>query len=294
MKIGYVCTNYNNSSYTRAAIASLVAGSRASDVCIVVVDNKSNDEDVALLREIGREFPDVELLFSPENVGYFPGLNLGLRHLRQRWPEIEHVVVGNNDLVFPPDFVENIQRHREVLESKAVVAPDIVRPDGLHQNPHVFHPIGRIRRSVWELYYANYASAFFIKHAARLTKRLTARKETLVGHELHQLPGPIVLGFGACYILGPVFFENFDLLYAPTFLMEEEFFLAEQVKSIGQEMYYDPRFLVFHHDHATTDRVPSKLLWKLSRDAHRVYKRHIALSPVDQRAAIARGTRCPT
>jgi GT2 family glycosyltransferase len=47
MKLGFVCTNCNNSSYTRAAVASLHAGGRRSDVHVVVVDNRSQDNDVA-------------------------------------------------------------------------------------------------------------------------------------------------------------------------------------------------------------------------------------------------------
>jgi GT2 family glycosyltransferase len=290
MKIGYVCTSYNNSSYTRAAVASLYAGSRPRDVRIVVVDNKSNDQDVVELQALGRDYPEVEVLLNPKNVGYFPGLNIGIRRLRSRWPDIDHVVVGNNDLVFSPAFVESIQYHRDIFDARAVIAPDIVRSDGLHQNPHVMHPIGRIRRFLWDVYYVSYGTAFMLKHVARLTKRFTAREETLVGHGLHSKPGPILLGFGACYILGPIFFRNFDRLYAPTFMMEEEFFLAEQLTSIGQATYYDPRFVVFHHDHATTDLLPSRRHWTICREAHLIYKRYLKMSPIERRAAIARGS----
>ena len=72
MRVGYVCTNYNNSSYTRDAIASLHAGSRGNDVRVVVVDNNSQDADIAKLREVAREFPGVELILNQDNVGYFP------------------------------------------------------------------------------------------------------------------------------------------------------------------------------------------------------------------------------
>lgn len=291
MKIGYVCTNYNNSSFTRSAIASLVAGSRPNDVRIVVVDNKSSQEDVSMLKEIGREYPDVELLLHPENVGYFRGLNLGIAHLRSRHADVGHVVVGNNDLTFPTNFVEKVLSDRSVSNEWAAIAPDIVCSDGLHQNPHVLHPISVFRRFVWELYYLSYGAAVIIRQAARLTKRFTARPETRPGHDLHLTPGPIILGLGACYILTPVFFRHFDALYAPTFLMQEELFLTEQLKLVGQKVYYDPQFVVHHHGAATTDMLPSRLMWKFSKDAHRVYKRFFAMSGSEQRAMISRETR---
>lgn len=294
MKIGFVCTNYNNSSYTRAAIASLHAGGRWSDVRVVVVDNKSQDSDVASLKDVAREFPGVELVLHPDNVGYFPGLNIGIRHLRTKFPDIEHLVVGNNDLVFPENFVETVQRHREVFDTWAVVAPDLVTLDGVHQNPHVLHPISHTRKLIWDLYFLSYGTTVLIKHAARITRKFTIREENAPGTQLHKTPGPIEQGYGACYLIGPAFFRHFSRLCAPTFMMQEEFFLYEQLKGIGQLTYYDPRFVVYHHGHATTDKLPSRRQWVISRKAHHVYKRYLDLSPAEQLSLIAAGSREPS
>jgi len=287
MKVGFVCTNYNNSSFTRAAIASLRAGSRWDDVQVVVVDNRSKDEDVAALKEIGRDYPEVELILNPENVGYFPGLNIGIRHLRRKFPEIEHVVVGNNDLVFPPNFVETVQRHREVFDSWAVVAPDLVTLDGLHQNPHVLYPVGAFRRLIWDLNYLSYPTARLVNQAAKVAGRLMMRPERTPTSELWKKPGPILMGIGAAYLLGPLFFRHFTQLCAPTFLMAEEAFLTEQLKTIGQLPYYDPRFVITHHDHATMDKLPGRHVWEISRDGYRIHRRYLAMSTAEQARFIA-------
>jgi len=290
MKLGFVCTNYNNAAYTRAAIASLCEGGRRSDVRIVVVDNGSRRDDVAPLQGLAREFPDVVLVLQDDNVGYFPGLNIGIQHLRTRFPDVDVLVVGNNDLVFPPGFVESVERYREVFDSWAVVAPDLVTPDGMHQNPHVLHPISRIRRMIWDLYFLSYGAAVLIRLAARMTRGVTAREENARDGELYKTAGPIEQGYGACYLLGPVFFRHFTRLWAPTFLMQEEFFLYEQLKEIGQLTYYDPRFVVHHHAHATMHGVPGRRQWKISQDAHRVYKRYLAMSPVERSSLITAGS----
>jgi len=290
MKVGYVCTNYNNSRFTREAVESLLAAQGAARVRVVIVDNRSSDDDVAALTAIAREHPAVEVVLSDRNVGYFPGLNLGLRRLRELHPDIRHVVVGNNDLVFPADFLDRLEQHADVFEQWAVVAPDLVSGEH-HQNPHVLHPISRARRLVWDAYYRWYALAYVIRLFAEVTRPFTSRRETRVGHGLHDQPRPIILGLGACYLLGPKFFQHFDLLYAPTFLMGEEFFLAEQVKTIDQSVYYDPRFVVHHHGAATTNEVPSRRLWTLSRDSHHVYKQFLGLSVSEQRDRIMRASR---
>jgi hypothetical protein len=61
-------------------------------------------------------------------------------------------------------------------------------------------------------------------------------------------------------------------------MMQEEFFLSEQLRRINQMVYYDPRFVVQHHGHATTDTLPSRRHWEISRDAHSVYKRYLAMA----------------
>ena len=291
MIIGFVCTNYNNSAYTRAAIASLQTRGNGRDVHVVVVDNGSHPDDVESLKAIAGDFPDVELVLNSENAGYFAGLNIGIRHLRTRLPDADVLVVGNNDLVFPPGFVESVERYRDVFDTWAVVAPDLVTPDGVHQNPHVLHPIGRIRRMIWDLYFLSYGTAVLVRLAARMTRGFTARQENTPEGELYRTPGPIEQGYGACYLLGPVFFRHFTQLWAPTFLMQEEFFLYEQLKKIGQLTFYDPRFVVYHHGHATTNGVPSRRHWKISREAHRVYKRYLTMSPAERCSLITAGSR---
>jgi len=293
MKVGFVCTNYNNSSYTRDAIASLRSGGGWEDVRVVVVDNKSSDDDIAALERVVRDFPRVELVLNPKNVGYFPGLNIGIRHLRTTFPEVEHVVVGNNDLVFPETFVETLQRHREVFDTWAVIAPDLVTLDGVHQNPHVVYPFGAFRRLIWDLYYLSHASAVLVLQVGRVTGSFSVRPERAPRSDLFKMPGPIMIGFGACYLLGPVFFRHFTRLCGPTFLMAEEFFLSEQLKTIGQMPYYDPRFVITHHDHATTDQLPRRRHWQISRDGYRVYKRYLAMSREEQTSFIAAGIRDP-
>lgn len=292
MKIGFVFTNYNNAKFTRAAVASISQGKSGDDARIVIVDNGSSPDDVAALKAIEKEFARVHLILNSENVGYFRGLNIGIGFLRkQTSPPLEYIVVGNNDLVFPEDFLPRVQEHVDLFRSHAVVAPDMLTLDGVHQNPHVLFPITRVRKLVWDLYFHSYAVAVAIRHIAKVTRAFSVRRENAASSELHLTPGPIEQGYGACYILGPVFFQNFEKLCAPTFIMQEEFFLTEQLNSVGQMVYYDPRFVVHHHDHATVDALPNRRQWELSQEAHQVYKRYLRLSRKERLSFISSETR---
>jgi len=270
MRIGYVCTNYNNSSYTEDAVRSFLEGD-AGERCVVVVDNASNAENVRLLEQLPERYPNVELVLNADNKGYFRGLNDGIRHVRARHPSLDHMVVGNNDLVFPPDFADAVARKAALFDRYPVVSPDIVTLDGEHQNPHVISRISPVREFIYDLYYLNYQLAVAIRTLARLFRRFTDRPD----EASHAVAQEIWQGHGSCYLLGPVFFRHFEELWAPSFLMHEEFFLSKQLGDKGMRVWYEPSITVRHHWHAAMAKMPGKRVWEAARDAHRVYRRHV-------------------
>jgi GT2 family glycosyltransferase len=272
MKIGYVCTNLNSSRFTLDAVRSLaVSAGIDGDFRVVVVDNQSTADQLEILRSLAAEYPEkVDLLLNDENIGYFPGLNRGIRRMRDRHPEIQHLVIGNNDLLFPVEFFAAVERNVSLLEQHPVVSPDIVTLDGDHQNPHVISSISKSRELVYDLYYSNYWIAQVIRAAAILTRSVTARRD---GRQ-HGTAQQIYQGHGSCYLIGPKFFRHFEELWAPTFLMSEEFFLSKQLSDHGMRTWYDPAIQVTHCYHGSLQKVPSRKRWKLSRDAHKVYRQY--------------------
>ena len=272
MKIGYVCTNFNNSMDTREAVCSL-SRNEGHEFRVVVVDNNSDKENVRALESLANEFPNVELILSKDNVGYFRGLNQGIKQLRAKQPDITLMVVGNNDLVFPADFADLLGRNLSVFEEHAVVSPDIVTLDGVHQNPHVIHRIGKFREFVYDLYYANYYLAIAIRQAAKLTRGFTDRPD----ETHHDVAQKIYQGYGACYVLGPLFFRYFEELWAPAFLMHEEYFLSKQLSDKGLSVYYEPAIRVEHRCHGAMRTITGRRAWEAARSAQKIYRQHVKI-----------------
>lgn len=279
MRIGFVFTNYNNSEYTRAVIESIYSNREADEARVVVVDNGSEKSDVAELKALNERFPMVSLILNPSNVGYFPGLNIGIDYLKKECPPIRYMVVGNNDLVFPENFIGLMRQHGAIFEKHAVVCPDLTTLGGIHQNPHVISDITWMREVIWDIYYSTYWVSVLIKRVAKTTRKVSERRD----YQEWQTPRSIEQGYGACYILGPIFFERCERLWAPTFMMGEEFFLAHQLRAIGQKCYYDPVFRVTHCHHGAVDRVPERRVWKMAREAHRVYRRYVRSLPFSKK-----------
>jgi len=271
MKIGFTFTNYNNSQFTIDCIKSIHRNLGEGTYKIVVVDNNSNDADKAMLSGIEPNYEHVKIIFNKENSGYFNGLNIGIDQLRNSEFAPDYIIIGNNDLVFEAEFYAQMEANVSILNSYAVVSPNIITIDGIHQNPHVIKRISAIREIIYDLYYSNYYASLAIAYLARLTKRITDRPDELQ----HELGQEIYQGYGACYILGPKFFDKFEQLWAPTFLMGEELFLSLQLKKQGLSIYYEPNITVIHHDHASLDKLPSKKLWQISKVSHKEYRKHV-------------------
>ena len=272
MKLAYICTNYNNSTFTLAAVESLMQNLN-HDIEVFVVDNASVEDEVRKLRAIMEKFPSVHVIENQVNVGYFRGLNVGLQALREKRPDIEWVVAGNNDLEFPTNFCDLLQENAQSLLTHSVISPDVVTLDGEHQNPHVIANISAIREIFYDLYYSNYHLGRLMYWLAKKFPKLSERSD----EEQWRIARPIYQGHGSCYVLGPRFLQQFTELWAPTFMMSEEFFLSKQLKDVGEQVYYEPNIKITHHWHGSLESIPSRKRWDMARDAHREYRKYVSV-----------------
>jgi len=267
MRVAYVCTNYNNSNDTVAAVHSLRVGDGA-ECPVVVVDNASEMAEREKLRVLSEGDKNVHVIELETNVGYFSGLNVGLKVARELIPDADVIVAGNNDLLFPVDFAASIDAISDRFESYAVVSPDIVTIDGQHQNPHVISGISSVREIMYDIFYSNYVLALAMTKISAVLGRFVRRGD----EDQHGTGMEITQGHGSCYLLGHRFFRDFGEFWAPTFLFGEEFFLSLQLERQGQKVFYDPAVKVTHVWHAAVGKMPSRTRWEMSQTAHRIYR----------------------
>ena len=268
MNYAFVFTNYNNSHYTVNAVDSInkCLWNRKPD--IVIVDNNSSETEKSILSELSRKYSNVSILFNNSNVGYFRGLNDGLVFLEPKAKKNISIIIGNNDLIFNENFPSQLEVISDSLDKFPVVAPDIITIEGEHQNPHVLSDPSKLRELIWDIYYSSFYLAKIMGWISSLSRKYSERSD----YKNWKNNGEILQGYGACYILGPIFFNRFKTLYAPTFLMGEEYFLQFQLAKEGYKTYYDSRIQVTHVDHASTGLVSSKLLWGYGKKAHKIYR----------------------
>lgn len=271
MKLGFIFTNYFSCEHSEKVIKSLSQLKTFRQHIIIIVDNNSDEKNKHILTQLSLNYENVKIILNPDNVGYFKGLNLGVNFLNENYSDVEILIVGNNDLIFPEDFYEKIVNKKYLLETIPIISPNIITADGEHQNPHVIKKISFFREVMYDFYYSNFMLAKIIKGMAHLTKKVTDRSD----EEQFDKAQFIYQGHGSCYILGPVFFEHFKELFSPTFLMGEEFFLSYQLSTKNFQIFYEPSIEIQHSWHSSINNLPKKQMWQIAKEAHRVYRNYV-------------------
>jgi hypothetical protein len=117
-RIGLVMLTWNQQEM---AIAGLSALQKAEGVNVrtILVDNGSTDGTVPRIR---KEFPDVEVLALPENIGFCAANNRGTELLLQD-PGIEYVMYLNNDIDWQPDCLHKLVTFMDAMPRAAACGP---------------------------------------------------------------------------------------------------------------------------------------------------------------------------
>ena len=124
LPVAAVIPTWNGWDDTRRCLESLRSSS-PGPARIRVVDNGSSDGTPDRLRE---EWPTVELLALPENLGFSRAVNLAIEPLLSE-PAIEAVFLLNNDVVVDPDALGRLWNTLSSHQNAAGVCPLITYVD---------------------------------------------------------------------------------------------------------------------------------------------------------------------
>lgn len=267
MNVCIIMVNYNNSQLSCNCCDSLLKQRRFVDMTIIVVDNNSKKEEQEILRNYLRGKEQMEGLYLNNNIGYFPAMAKGQELAYSKGIDYDYMIVANNDLIYESDFFENL----DLLDLKSdvmVVSPDIIRMDGVHQNPHFINRISFVRKFLYHFYYSNWYVALFMTYILRM---LNAKRRDKNKPEFDKAQY-IYMGFGACFILTRKYMNKVKLLDTRSFLMGEEQLLTIQVEEYGGKIYYAPTLKVIHMDSATFKQRSNRFAYECERKSYKLYK----------------------
>lgn len=100
-KAGIVIVSYFGLPYLRQCLESVFGRTVWPNFRVVVVDNGSDAATLAYLREQAAREPRLQVVENGRNLGFAAANNIGLRRL----DDCETLVLLNNDVVVPPDWL---------------------------------------------------------------------------------------------------------------------------------------------------------------------------------------------
>lgn len=266
--IPIIVVNYKGSNLTKICFESLPSDSREVNFRFIIVDNFSSKEEQRNLEKIFFA-KKIDIIFLKENYGYFRALNVGMLYAKNNIKNISFYIIGNNDLCFDEGIIEESLKIDHLAKNIVVISPNITNSSGRKQNPHSIFGISRFREFIYDIYYYNYYLAKIILTIANQLVINFKRSD----YKRNEESKFIKLGFGACYIVRPAFFNHFKALWAPMFLMGEELMFSRQLETRGLIIYYNKNFKITHLDNATISQVPSKIIWKYASLSHKIYRK---------------------
>lgn len=267
----FIAVNYNECNHTLKYIKSVnnILLKENDSIRIIIVDNNSSESDYNKINKYCQNYKNINTVRLESNIGYFSGLNQGIKLVDTE--EDTYLIVGNNDLTFDKNFLINF-KEIDISAKTFVIAPDIITKDGKHQNPHVINEVSLINKLKPRIYFLNYyiGQAFkFLNHFINKAL-LTTDDQKRVNRQMI-----IKRGIGACYLLTPYFFENYDLLDDRVFMWGEEALLSNQVEKAGGHTLYSPSLVVYHHESASVRKISSRKKYKMVRESYKIYKKYL-------------------
>jgi len=125
--------NYNDASTTKCFVNNVK--NFLSIRKILVVDNKSTDDSLKILKKI--ESDKVVVVASDKNGGYGYGNNYGIRYLKEHFSS-EYILLCNPDVIVEEKVIQKLEIFLKDKLEYAVVAPMMLNARGELQNHTAF------------------------------------------------------------------------------------------------------------------------------------------------------------
>lgn len=261
MKICFVLLHYFSLEDTERCVESIMKLENGHNISIVIVDNNSpNDSGRVLLKEY-EQMKNIKVLLLKDNIGFAKGNNIGFEYAKNKM-EADFIFVMNNDTVIKDrNFVTKvIEKYYEY--SFDILGPDIITPEGLHQNPLRLSSLSKLKvykrlvnKGILLCYY-ELKRVFHLEEKIRLLERISEYQDRKNKNNIayRKFRENVVLQ-GACIIYSPKFIKNEKYAFIPdTFMYGEEDLLAAYACAKHYKVVYDPTLSIIHMDGSSTKK----------------------------------------
>lgn len=220
MKVSVILLNWNGRKLLEKFLPSVVAHTPSDVAEVVVADNGSTDDSVAMLRE---RFPGVRLILLDRNYGFAEGYNRAIAQTTA-----EYTVLLNTDVEVTPGWLTAPLAEMDADPSVAAVQPKL---------------LSRRDRSFFE--YAGAAGGWIDRYGYPFCRgRVLSVVEEDRGQ--YDAPADIFWASGACLFIRTDVYRRVGGLDARFFAHQEEIDLCWRLRSRGYRLRCTPQSVVYH------------------------------------------------
>lgn len=211
MKNCFLIVNYNDYKSTLHLVNN-IKDFTCLDV-ILIIDNNSNEKEKERLKTIGGK--NIEILFNDSNMGYSSAINIGSRHLIEKYGEC-NLIVSNSDIVILSE--DDLVKMIDILNDKKV---GLVGPQLLE--------LGNISRG-----YKNAKPLTDIFINVPIVKNFISEKKFLYEDEHYEEDTSLVdVISSSFFLISSDTLQRINFMDENIFLYYEDFILAKKVSNLG-------------------------------------------------------------
>lgn len=284
MKVGIVILNYLVYQDTIEFVKTIKQQNQENvELKIIIVDNDSSNESLAVLRETYREDAQIKIVAAEKNLGFAGGNNLGYLALCEEM-DLDYVIIANDDILLLEQGLFDWIACEDKKYQFAVLGPKVYSLHGnYHQSPMQTYTqdLQECKRNLMKLRWM--LCEMFVKNSI---KKILKRDDknfliTKWVEQAYQKRSTQVTLHGAFLVFSRRYLEVFSLPFDPqTFLYMEEHILRLRCQKENIVMLYSPDYRVEHRQAtATQQQSKSRLDLRYFQTKHKIHslKRYIAL-----------------
>lgn len=246
MRLSTIIVSYNTSDLVRNCLTSLAAHPPPAEAQVIVVDNASRDDTVAMVR---REFPDALVIANETNLGYAAAVNQGLQAA-----EADFYLILNSDIEVHEGSIGTLLDFMRGTPRAGMCAPQLILPSGEPQQTwREGFTLGQFARQEFML--------------DKLKPRRALEAAPAEASEVEHLDG-------AALLVRREALAQVGLLDEGYFMYCEDSDWALRFRRAGWSLYHVPAATMLHHHGASSRECRAEMIAAYKLAAGRYFRLH--------------------
>ena len=232
--------NYNTRELLDSCLTAVFSLTEEVSFQVVVVDNASRDDSVAMLRE---KFPQVKIIQNEKNVGFPSAVNQAMEIANSRY-----FLLFNSDAAPLNDAFSIMIQYMDQYPKVGITGPQLYYPDGKPQKSH--YPFRFPRgRATWEVIPRIRELMALLKGDTEYEYHYN-KKPVVVPSQPHEIQWPR----GVCFLIRCKVIDDIGFMDDNIFIYADEVDFAWRTYKNGWERHLVPAAKVSHVESASISK----------------------------------------